>query len=41
MLPDLVMALVFMPFLSGGRFSPISTLMDPPRDFLLRLFLLS
>ena len=37
----ILMALVFLPFLSGGRFSPISTLMDPPRDFFLRLFLLS
>ncbi len=36
----ILMLLVFLPFLSGGRFSPLTTLMDPPRDFLLRLFLL-
>jgi len=35
----ILMLLVFLPYLSNGRFSPIATLMDPPRNFFLRLFL--
>ena len=36
--PGILMLLIFAPFLTGGDFNPLFTVLGPPIDFLLDLF---